>query len=230
MKLNCENIELVSLHIPKTAGTSFRTVLQERYGKRAVLHFDIYASGTIHAKGKKLKGDNLGKKTKVLHGHFAYADLFDKVAVQANTPVITWLRDPVERVVSNYFFLNKIIAARLQEGPDENLMNRMGRSLKEFAQQEENQNVMSRFLAGADLQSFRFIGIQDYFEEDLQRLSKIMAWPAIKNRVHNATQLEKPQITEADYQLVAEANKKDLVLYQEALELRTESLKSLVKP
>ena len=106
-------------------------------------------------------------------------------------------------------------------------MKRMGRSLSEFAQQDENRNVMSRFLAEADIASFRFIGIQDYFVEDLQRLAKIMAWPSIKNRVHNATQLVKPPVSDKEYQLIEEANTKDLALYKEALALRLESLKTL---
>jgi hypothetical protein len=225
LKLKCENLELVSLHIPKTAGTSFRTVLQERYGKRQVLHFDIYPSGAIHAKGKALKGCDLGKKTKVLHGHFGYRDLYEKVEINPKTPVITWLRHPVERVVSNYFFLNKIMAGRLKERPDENLLARMGRSLSEFAQQEENQNRMSHFLAGADLKSFHFVGIQDYFEEDLQRLALSMQWPMIANRVHNATEVKKPEISEAEYQLIESLNQRDIDLYEEALNLRNQSLK-----
>ena len=35
------NIELVSIHIPKTAGTSFRNVLKSAYSRKSVVRFDI---------------------------------------------------------------------------------------------------------------------------------------------------------------------------------------------
>ncbi len=224
MKISAEHIKLVSLHIPKTAGTSFRTILEERFGKPKVLHFDIYASGSIHAKRKPFDRNSFRKKTAVLHGHFSYTDLHNYVKLPQDVAMITWLRHPVDRVVSNYHFLNEIIAKRLKELPDENLMSRMGRSLLEFAEQTENQNVMSRFLKGSDLSRFKFIGIQDHFEEELVRLERIMNWPPIVNRIHNATERLKLEISTREYEQIALLNQGDMMLFEQACHLRNQTL------
>ncbi len=224
MKLDGTNLELVSLHIPKTAGTSFRTILEDQFGKKKVLQFSIYASGTIEVKGKSFKKEAFKNKTTVLHGHFRYKDLHKFVELNEGTPFITWVRHPVERVVSNYYFLSKIIADRLKEKPDENLMSRMGKSLLEFAQLHDNQNVMSRFLEGSDLRNFKFIGIQDHFEEELERLGKCMNWPLIRNRVHNATAQSIKQISSTDFEEIEDLNKEDMLLYREACTIRMQAL------
>jgi hypothetical protein len=224
LKLSGSHLELVSLHIPKTAGTSFRTILQDRYGKGRVLHFDIYSSGTIEVKGKPFKRAGFKRNTSVLHGHFSYKDLHKFVDIKEGTPLITWLRHPVDRVVSNYYFLNKIIAHRLKERANENLMSRMGKSLVEFAQHSDNQNVMSRFLDGCDLSQFSFIGIQDHFEEELARLEKVMNWPSISNRIHNATALSKKEISAIEYEQIAKLNQLDMQLYEDACFIRNQSL------
>ncbi len=39
--IQAPHLELISLHIPKTAGTSFRSNLVNVYGKKAVARFDI---------------------------------------------------------------------------------------------------------------------------------------------------------------------------------------------
>ncbi|WP_417612803.1 sulfotransferase family 2 domain-containing protein [Owenweeksia hongkongensis] len=220
MKLDGQNIELVSLHIPKTAGTSFRTILEESFGRRSVVRFDIYKSGEVYLKDKPIKGTSLGRKTRVIHGHFSYQDFVDRVDYDHSIPMVTWLRHPLQRTLSNYYFLNKIIADRLKERPEENLMKRMGRSLMEFVAQEENQNIMNRFLEGADLKQFKFVGIQDDFEEELIRFEKTMGWKGVVNRVHNATNANRESLTAEERAFILEANKKDMELYQEALRIR----------
>ena len=224
MKFDGQNIELISLHIPKTAGTSFRTILEEFYGRRSVVRFDIYKSGEVYLKDKPIKGNSLGRRTRVLHGHFSFQDLTSKVDYDPAIPVVTWLRHPIQRTLSNYYFLNKIIAERLKERPEENLMKRMGRSLMEFVAQEENQNIMSRFLEGADLEQFKFVGIQDDFEEELVRFEKTMGWNGVANRVHNATNTNREDLTQEERDFILEANSKDMKLYQEALRIRDTQL------
>jgi hypothetical protein len=215
------NISLVSIHIPKTAGTSFRTILKSEFGRRSVARFDIYPSGKIVLDDKTFKKDTLNKKIEVIHGHYTYESINKTLALSENVNFITWLRDPVERVISNYYFLNKIIAARLNESPEENLMNRMGKTIQEFVLLDENQNVMSKFLKGADLKSFQFVGLQNNFESELKRLQNTMNWKTIQNIEHNVTGNMSKQVNPEIIELIKTNNKQDIELYELALTLNS---------
>lgn len=214
------NIELVSLHIPKTAGTSFRHILKDQYRRREVARLDIYQSGNIHLNQKEFTKSSLKEKIKVIQGHYTYKSIHERLDLNKNVEFITWLRDPVERVISNYYFLNQIIANRLKELPNENLMNRMGKSLAEFVEYEENKNVMSKFLKGAELESFKFIGFQHNFEEDLNRLATLMNWKTLKNFRYNANDRKPKKIDEDMINLIRSNNQEDIILYNNALNFR----------
>lgn len=213
------NIELVSLHIPKTAGTSFRNILKKQYKKKQVCRLDIYPSGDIELNEKKFTDTVLKNDIKVIHGHFSFKKINTHFELATNTPFITWLRDPVERVISNYFFLKKIISDRLQETPNENLFNRMGKTLKEFVVQEETQNVMSKFIHHSELENFKFIGIQDDFNDELKRLEKIMGWDNIKPVYDNITDAKAQFIDDETIELIRLLNKDDIQLYHKGLEI-----------
>jgi len=105
------SIELVSLHIPKTAGTSFRNILKEVYGSSHVARLDIRRN--IEVDGRIFKGSGLKKGVQVVHGHFSFRKLTDNFDIPSGCPVVTWLREPAERVISNYYYLDKILRKEL---------------------------------------------------------------------------------------------------------------------
>ena len=102
-------IELVSIHIPKTAGTSFRNILKNVYGEKEVIRFDISNRRGITIEEKVLKSKKLSRRIKVIHGHFTYRNLTKMVALSDNVPIVTWLRNPIKRVISNYYYLEEKI-------------------------------------------------------------------------------------------------------------------------
>ncbi len=210
------NIQLVSIHIPKTAGTTFRTIIQESFGKRKTAKVDIDSAGQINVNNKLFLKQHLNSKIVAIHGHFTYADVHRKFNLDSDVSFVTWLRNPIERVISNYHFLNKIIADRLKELPQEKLMERMGKSLIQFAELEANQNVMSKFLSGANLEQFTFVGIQDHFETELERLHLQLNWKKIDNRKHNVTGKKATKVDEETLAFIKTVNAKDVALYEKA--------------
>lgn len=90
---------LVSLHIPKTAGTSFRRVLQGWFGEGFHTHYPAWPDPIVIAP------DAPGV---CVHGHFnrdvglGLADSYPGAE-----QFITVLRDPFERMVSLWRFLNR---------------------------------------------------------------------------------------------------------------------------
>jgi len=216
-------VELVSLHIPKTAGTSFRNILKEVYGEEQVVRFDI--NRFISIENKEFKGKKLASQIRVIHGHFSYEQLFEQVALPEGVPVITWLRDPVKRVISNYFYLSKILREELnEEEKDLNILAKMQKTLIEYANAEPNRNRMSSFLKGSILEDFLFIGIMDHYEEDLKYLASILGWGEYTELQHNIT-VDKPEVDEETLSIIKELNSKDIEIYKSALKHREERIK-----
>jgi hypothetical protein len=220
-RVNADNVQLVSLHIPKTAGTSFRNILKSVYGDDRAVRFDIkIKTRKIDIEMVRFEGSKLPGNIVALHGHFHYQDIVDQVRIPASAKWITWLREPSDRVMSNYFYLSE----RLREELDEerrglNILAKMQRSLLEFARDEINRNRMSKFLAGADLETFDFIGLQEEYEKDLERLAVLLGWESYPNPRHNVTR-NRPGVDPEVIAEIRELNSQDYSLYAHALKWR----------
>ena len=207
-------IELISVHIPKTAGTAFRHVLTDIYGLNGVL--GDYPPDCIHSPEK-----SISKEIKVIHGHFEpskYRGYFP------TAKRIVWLRHPLFRLISEYFFAktiedrNNVIHAQLLDG---NL------SILEFARIEQMKNFLSQKIKGMQLAQFDFVGIQEFYIQDLIDLKNMMGWrnfqPIVKNDNRYPQYQKCLQEILNDATLVnalAKLNREDLELYREALQIR----------
>lgn len=209
-------IDLISIHIPKTAGTSFYQVLEREYDNKV----------SISIKRKHLVNDKNPLKnvilphTKIIHGHFLYSEV-KSIHDRDNSDIIVWLRDPVARVVSNYnFFISGL------NNKKRNLKNyfinkhRKNETLLEYASKEENRNRMTKFLEGIDLEDIFFIGLVEYFNEDLDALASKLNWSLV-----NVPYLNKGTNASANYnenvlQQLQAWNSKDIELYKKALQIR----------
>lgn len=101
---------IISVHIPKTAGTSFRTGLEKVFGNRLLLDYnDKPLSGLISARWFRVKNrfrvqmqrHILLENFSVIHGHFLpskYLFLGKEIKLGA------FFRDPVDRLISQYCF------------------------------------------------------------------------------------------------------------------------------
>lgn len=219
------NIQLVSIHIPKTAGTSFRNTLKEVYGEKHVKRFDI---GVNKFQLEQVPFDllELPKEIQVLHGHMQYNLLIEKINIAKEIPIITWLRDPVERVISNYKYLSKRLAEELdEEGKGLNILSKMQRTLMEYAHAELNQNRMSKFLSGLQPEDLFFIGITEHYSSDMKSLAKLLNWERYQEHQHNITGRPKNDVTEEERAIIRKLNHLDVEWYEKAMELRKQRLK-----
>ena len=207
-------LELISIHIPKTAGTSFYAILQDIYGK----------SHSIEVKREQARA-NTGKfqrflqpEHRVLHGHFHFEEiqnLYDPERVK----LVSWLREPVSRVISNYYFFNR----KVNEDPNHSEWHRRDESLEVYAHYEENRNRMTKFLKGIELEDLFFVGIQEHFEHDLRRLARLMNWPEPRNREENTNRVYTsrfPPVSDELRAQIREWNQEDVALYERALAIR----------
>lgn len=221
-------LELISIHIPKTGGTSFYQLLQQAYGAEAV---------SISYKRKHYMAamqehdsflDSLPDGLRVLHGHLRYPEVAD-LHRQSGAKAICWLRDPVERVISNHrFFLHRLRNPHINPRGYALNKHRVNESLTTYAARPENRNVISRHLEGIALEELAFVGFLHRFEADLHRLAQLLGWPPLALPHLNQGALPKPaRLSEADLRQLRRYNQQDIELYQRALSLATPNLSTL---
>jgi len=212
-------LELVSIHVPKTAGRSFLAVLNSVYDPGSVFHFNRqnYPDKSI-PESEQFKTE-LTEEIKVIHGHFRYSEIADLINSR-DTKVIAWLRDPVDRVISNYSFFKKRISLALH---DPELQRRKNERLMEYAMLDDTRNLMSKFIEGIGVRNLFFAGITEYFDSELHQLGEMLNWkpfeiPRINDNAEFKSQL--PAATDEEKKIIADLNRGDIELYSRAMEIR----------
>ena len=207
-------VEIISVHVPKTAGSAFTRVLLRVYGPEGVF-LDYPYEKNYQRQFMKERDANV----KVIHGHFRgakYKQIFP------NAKRIIWLREPVSFLISYYCFIKVYRRSMFH-----NLVLKKNLSFLEFVEIPKAQNMMSVFLRNLELKDFYFVGIQDFFAEDLEELKRRLSWPDVKiskenNNPYSDYQRIKEKVLSdrAIVEKVYSLNSKDAELYKEALSLR----------
>lgn len=143
---------LLSVHIPKTGGVSFRNMLKDHYGPGFVLRY----WEVTDAWGRVLP--EVPEDAACVHGHYVAHELSDRFP---SADLVTWVRDPVERVVSSYYH-------RLRDPDPRTRISRMiheqGIDLLEFAGLPEIRNEMAWFMGRKRPADFAFVGVTEHFD------------------------------------------------------------------
>ena len=201
------------IHIPKTGGSSFRTGTETflkslyDYGRDSE-----YTSAVIKATTYSNKIDSLPHFIKrasidMISGHFPackYSSLFPEAKM------ITFFRDPISRIISEYNFLSSLGAVSLK--------------FEQFCELPSQQNKQSRLISGTELKDFHFIGITECFSESICRFNKLSGLsipeldlrPGKKLESNSPDKLRLESIAKDYLDFLREINKEDLILYQQA--------------
>ncbi len=217
---------LVSVHIPKTAGTTFRVYLRGLYGRRLQCDYGarnpltgdlvedhFYCTGGVAAKSsldEALRSGALG----CVHGHFPAAKYYPLVP-EAST--ICWVRDPAERVLSQYHYQRRSL-------DPSNAINKLvydgDIDLADYAALESNRNLQARLIDGVPEPAIRFIGVCERFEESLLLLGRLLGLSAPGRRPwKRKVNRKNPGILGPDLRArILELNPRDVELYARATE------------
>jgi len=221
-------VELISIHIPKTAGESFRVLLPPNYD---TVHFD-YGDNILDPKSPFRSDFNnwyaaqveragpLEQGTRAVHGHFwlgKYAGRFP------GARKIMWLRDPAARLISHYFYWKS-------KPPDTHSIWRKlleeDLSLLEFAELPELRNIVSDvYIRGFTHSDFDFIGIQDFYDSELNRVADLLKWKELTRDTINKTMNKDYEEFVPEPSLLSrirELNQRDMDLYEIALKMRSQ--------
>ncbi|WP_421897977.1 sulfotransferase family 2 domain-containing protein [Marinoscillum sp.] len=206
-------LELVSIHVPKTAGTSLAHSFCQAYGDDRV----------VSLTRKLVRGNennlnvHLHPNTRVLHGHFFYSEIDPHILADENIRLIAMVRNPIDRVVSNY---HHFIKTTKEHFPGSRKWLRRFESLLKYASREHTQNVLNRYLAPYNWDRFAFIGVQECFAEDLARLSVLLGWDPNTEEYRLNVHKRKKELTQEEEYYLTRWNQEDIKLYEELVSMR----------
>jgi hypothetical protein len=206
---------LLFVHIPKSAGTSFRNALEQKYGKdRIVRDYAVKAPETSEIVRQLIYQENdfsvfhqaLKKgQFPVLAGHFA---ALKYARISSLMDMVTFVREPVARVVSEYKHFVR--------------HNNYKKSLLEFASKPAKISTQCRVLHGVPYSSVGIIGITERYDESLALLKNMhqLALPSLfENTAPQNQGHEDDSVSEGDLEQIRLWNHKDIELYDILLQL-----------
>lgn len=226
---------LIFLHIPKAGGMTLNRILEQRYPREQIYSLEGERPRQAIQRFMALP-ETERAHYRLLKGHVLYG-LHE--AVPRPCTYIALLRDPVERVISQYYYA--------RSRPDHYLyarLNQIGMTLYEYVARDvtpEISNQQTAMLAGQgvadrntpltleslarakhNLQThFRVVGLTEEFDTSLLLLQRAFGWKMPLYLRENVTS-EKPKGAQIDLrarELLAERNVLDVELYALAREL-----------
>lgn len=197
---------VLSVHIPKTGGVSFRKILAQLYEEDFLLKYwqmtDAYGRVVT----------SIPENIRCIHGHF-HTDALLPAYPEAK--LITWVRDPVERVVSSYFH-------RLRDPdwahPVSRELHEKKLSLTEFAALELMRNETARFFGSRQPADFAFIGRMETFESSLARFLEEFGFSQVPIPCENRNpdrQTSRYPLDDDTRAKIAALNELDLAIYDD---------------
>lgn len=199
---------VISVHVPKCAGTSFRSILSDICGARIWFNYGVVFSRDQARPGVVPAGVSF------IHGHFL-ADAFDDLF--PDRLLLTWVRHPVERVLSQYnHFLR---SPDMRDNCCRELYDK-GLSLHEFADLEWMRNTACRYLANKPVEDFEFVGIAERFQESMEVFCERFGFRSVarfpRENVNPARGPQGYRIPRQTFDYIAERNGADMAWYDNA--------------
>lgn len=213
-------------HIGKTAGTSFRHAAIRHFGRRRCvaiytpthsggtktptkLFFDAYRKGRPVAENEPAARAVLdwcaARRVRFFATH--QNGIFRNFIEPAQT--VTFLREPIARLVSNYNFA----VARGWQDPEEDF--------ETFAMKPKNRNLQRRSIAFQRFDEIGLVGISERYDESLAAFAEVFgeSLPSLRrNRTKPAAgAVRRDGLPDAVLRRVADYNQADMELYARAL-------------
>ena len=212
MKNSNKSLKIISYHIPKTAGTSFRIMLENEYGKSAVTK--VYDAQLV----RQINGGTIPNELvrNVIHGHFK-----PNPKHLVNFPTaksIVWVRDPIERIWSHVSHLMRYGRRHPQFNQLFNANPKYICMTKEqiVSHVIESDEIMfltrayQRFFENLPLDQLDFIGSTHAFKRHIDLLNDMISSNLVAVRMNTGQQDKIPislrsleHFLESEYELVA---------------------------
>jgi hypothetical protein len=238
-----QNETIIFLHIPKTAGTTLRRIIDRQYRPQEIYSTDptpLQPSASLEAFKQLSTAERA--QIRLLRGHLPFGV---HTFVPGPSTYFTVLRDPVERVLSYYYFTRRFSPQALRQH-----VNTPAMTLPRFVESQAfitTRNLQTRLLAGMgrrrattkddeeilalakkNLQeAFTVVGLTERFDETLLLLKNAFHWRHIfyvklnvtrRRPTQHATPPEIRQVIRADNHLDLELHRYALDLFEEQIQ------------
>jgi hypothetical protein len=224
---------LIFIHIPKTAGSTLRPIMDRHYPRPVICKLD-FLPRDLDAFLRL--PEQARSRIRVMQGHFPFG-LHKHLSVPAD--YLTILRDPVNRIISMYYWIH---------GNQEHVLNTLVRSmsLRDFADSgfEITANHQTSLISGLTANSvddalavakkhlqgeITAFGLNERFDESLLLFKKRLGWKHVFYSRRNVTKSRprRSEVPDAVLDLIQKHNSLDLELYEFARRAFDETIRAL---
>ncbi|MGH9688849.1 MAG: hypothetical protein ACRD5K_17345 [Candidatus Acidiferrales bacterium] len=216
---------ILSLHVPKAAGNSFRQLLQAGFGERLMLDYGDWAGfkvpealercrlRTVAMRGRR---DELLEKYDIIHGHFVtdkYLGLFPK------QEIVAFFRDPYQQAVSHYCFL---LRNPQREHLEEKMLHEAKMTLHDYLAWDAFRDQQSQYLGTVSIDDLAMVGLSEEFYKSVHLFNSVFGCDLRGESFLNVN----PDHQGADYKIDRDVRKAvekyraaDIDLYRRAKEI-----------
>ena len=210
---------LFFINVPKSGGLSLYDAIRSIYGRRKVLSSH---DGNYRHAFETWKGTKRAEKAVVYYGHFPYGV---HQLISSRPQYLTMLRDPVDRVVSLYYYLKQSPQHPAHKRAKYNTLVDFVLRYPGFCNQQ------SRFMAGfssqgdssptpaddaiANSHNFLAVGITSEFDASLLLYSHCLRWGRVPfyTRTNISKRVPLSSLTSVERKSIESANSDDMRVY-----------------
>lgn|GEM_PF-729476 len=221
----------IFVHLPKTAGSTLLQIIEREVAPDPVLR--LYGQNQRLLRELAARSEAERRDVRAVSGHMGFG--IDTM-LPGPSVYLTLLRDPVDRIVSHYFYLQS-----RPDGPDHAAALQGVTSLEEYVESSALSplfhNGQCRLLGSdvaapvvpADRETLRratavlarpdvLVGFQDRFEESLALFRRSLGWgyPAYRNENVATTRPALGDLPPSTVELIRDRNALDVELYEHA--------------
>ena len=215
---------LISIHLPKCGGSSLKAALKRWFGKKLYYHYYDEEKNAPPSRllSYRIRLSSMMSGGYCVHGHFNKYRGFGISDYYPNSnQFISFLRDPLEIHLSNYYFVNKKVLYR--DGERYHLNMDVNKYIEDVIENASSW-YMAHFPDDADdvpvseyIESrFVFLGVMEDYQKSLDVLAGVLDKPKFEIPKYNVTERDPHDLDKALVSRFKEVFELDYKIYDYA--------------